>query len=63
MATSTSPKVKKRNAWIEVINSSRKKANTTPKVELEKRSIIFHQEDLLPQKLEADLMLALNKPL
>ncbi len=33
----------------------------TPKVELAKRKIIFCREALLPQKSEADLMLALNK--
>ena len=34
-----------------------------PKVELEKRRIIFCQVALLPQKLEANLMFALNKSL
>ncbi len=63
MAASASPQVRKENTWTEVTISSRKKANTTPKFEPEKRKIIFRREDLSPQKSEADLMLVLNETL
>ena len=64
MAASGSPKVTTENAWTEVTGSSRKqKANTPPKVEPEKRRIIFRREALSSQKSEADLMLALNEAL
>ena len=64
MAASSSPKVTTKNAWTEDTGSGRRRKATTPtKVELEKRRVIFRQEALSPQKLEADLMLALNEAL
>ena len=66
MAASGSPKITTEKAWTEVTRSSRRRKATTlstPKVKPEKRRVIFRQEALSPQKLEADLMLALNKSL
>lgn len=63
MAASVPLKVGKENVWAEVTSNSRKKANTPPKVEAEKKKIIFHQESLFPQKLKVDLIHALNKAL
>lgn len=40
----------KKNTWIEVTSSSKKKANITLKFELEKKRIIFRQKDLSPHK-------------
>ena len=53
-------------AWTEVTSSGRRRKVTTPsmpKFKLEKRRVIFRREPSLSQKLEADLMLALNKSL
>ncbi len=66
MAASGSPKIATEKAWTEVTGSSqRRKAKmpNTPKVEPDKRRIIFRREALSPQKSEADLMLALNESL
>ena len=66
MAASGLSKIATEKAWTEVTGSSqRRKAATpnTPKVEPEKRRIIFRREALSPQKSEADLMLALNESL
>ncbi len=64
MAAAGFPKVTRENAWTEITGSSRKqKANTPPKVEPEKRRIIFRRKALSFQKSEADLMLALNEAL
>lgn len=49
---------------MEVIGSSqRQKATTLTKMKLRKRWIIFCQEILLPQKLETDVIFALEKTL
>lgn len=56
-------KVITENTWIEVTDSSQKKANTRPKFYSEKRRILFCQEDLSPQKSKVNLMFALNKAL
>lgn len=66
MAASGLPKITTKKAWTEVTGSSRKRKATTsstPKVEPEKKRVIFRQEALSPQKSEADLMLALNESL
>ena len=66
IAASGSPKIATEKACKEVTSSSYRQKATTPnmpKVEPEKRIIIFHQEALSPQKSEADLMLALNESL
>lgn len=59
MAKSSSEK-----AWTEVTSSNRRKKSaqpSPPKLEPEKRRVIFRRDLALPQKLEADLMLVLNK--
>ena len=66
IAASGSPKIAIEKAWTKVTSSSYRQKATTPnipKVEPEKRRIIFCREALSPQKSEADLMLALNKSL
>ena len=66
MAVSNSAKNTTEKAWTEVTSSSRRRKVTTPvmpKVEPEKRRVIFRRELLSPQKSEADLMLALNESL
>ena len=53
-------------AWIEVTSSNRKrKSNPSdlPKLEPEKRRMIFRRESISPRKSEADLMLVLNESL
>lgn len=53
-------------AWTEVTSSSRKRKGTSsnvPKVEPEKRRVIFRKEATFPQRSEADLMLVLNESL
>ncbi len=55
-----------RNAWTQVTSSNQRRKTTSPnspKVELEKRRVIFRQELFLSQKSEADLMLAFNESL
>lgn len=52
--------------WTEVMSSSgKKKSNPVdlPRLEPEKRRVIFRREPSSPQKLEEDLMLVLNKSL
>ena len=64
MAALNSVKNTTNKAWTEVTSCSRRWKITTPvmpKIEPEKRRVIFRQELLSPQKLEADLMLTLNK--
>ena len=66
MAASSSGKNKTEKAWTEVTSSSRGRKVTTPsmpKVEPEKRRVIFRREPSVSQKSEADLMLALNESL
>ena len=64
MAASRFPKITTEKAWTEVTGGSQRRKTTTPntpKIKPEKRRIIFRQEVLSLQKLEVDLMLALNK--
>ena len=52
------------NAWTEVGNRKRKDTTPTPpKLEPERRRVIFRREPTFPEKSEADLMLVLNEPL
>ena len=54
------------SSWTEVTSSYRKrkgKAASPPKVEPEKRRLIFRKQANSPQKSEADLMLVLNESL
>ena len=54
------------NSWTEVTSNNRKRkgnAASPPKVEPEKRRLIFRKQANLPQKSEADLMLVLNESL
>lgn len=60
------PKIITGKTWTEVTRISRRRKADTPaksKVEPEKRRVIFRREASSPQKLEADLMLALNESL
>ena len=64
MAALDSAKTTTEKTWTEVTGSSRRRKATTPsmpKVEPEKRKVIFRRQALSPQKSEADLMLALNE--
>lgn len=54
------------NGWTEVTSSSRKKKSNPvnlPRLEPQKRRVIFRRESVLPQKSEEDLMLVLNDSL
>lgn len=66
IATSHKAKSASANAWIEVTSSNRKRKDaqpSPPKLEPEKRRVIFRRRADSPQKLEADLMLVLNEAL
>ena len=54
------------NSWTEVIDNNRKRKGNTassPKVDPEKRRLIFRRHANLPQKSKSDLMLVLNESL
>ena len=62
----SSPTRGTKKSWIEVIGKNQKRKNTTPnspKLESEKRRIIFRRDPTAAQKSEVDLMLMLNESL
>ena len=66
IAASSSTKSAVENTWIEVTGKNRKRKNTIPnppKLEPERRRVIFWREPTSPEKSEADLMLVLNESL
>lgn len=66
IAASSSAKKTSEKAWTEVTSSNRRRKIATlspPKVEPEKRRVIFRRGPSSSQKSEADLMLALNESL
>lgn len=64
IAASKVPKISTEKTWTEVTGGSRRrKTPSMPRIEPEKRRVIFWREALSAQKSEADLMLALNESL
>ena len=66
IAASSSTKSATENAWTEVTGGNRKRKSTIPnppKLEPERRRVIFRREPTSPEKSEADLMLVLNESL
>ena len=66
IAASNATESASNNSWTEVMGNNRKRkgnAASPPKVEPEKRRLIFRRQANLPQKSEADLMLVLNESL
>ena len=64
IVASSAAKSRMENAWTEVGNRKQKGTTPTPpKLELERRRVIFRREPTSPEKSEADLMLVLNESL
>ena len=66
IVASSSARSATENAWTEVTGGNRKRKSTTPnlpKLEPEKRRVIFRRESASSQKSEADLILVLNESL